>query len=100
MKDFDKELDLNELEEVNGGLTPNYPSGFRNGSLPKNTAILNIMQNGIKNGMQNTVQNAVTPEKKDIQDNICPNCKTELRFDPEANVYYCTSCNFSKTGII
>ena len=38
MKDTDKELNFDELEEVSGGLTPNYPSGIKNGSIPKNPA--------------------------------------------------------------
>ncbi len=100
MKDTDKELNFDELEEVSGGLTPNYPSGIKNGSILKNPAFLNGMQNGIRSGMQGVIQNKAATEPKDPQDNICPVCKSELRFDPEAKVYYCTSCNYSKSQIL
>jgi len=103
MKDIDNELNLDELEDVTGGLTPNYPSGIKNGAVPKkNAAILNGMQNGLRSGMQGIMQNNdnAAQDPKDLPDNICPKCGSVLRLDPEAKVYYCTLCNYSKSQVL
>ena len=84
MKDNENELNLDELENVTGGLQPNYPTGIRNGALPPNKFVLKNMGD-----FMSWKTNA-------DQGMICPTCKIELKPDYEAKVMYCTGCNYTK----
>ena len=95
MTDKDNELNLEQLDEVTGGVMPYYPSGMRNGSLPKNKVILNSMSSNVVN---DNLRKSVSPVNNDNCEvrTVCPVCQAELRRDPESNMLYCTSCNYSK----
>lgn len=85
MKNNENELNLDELENVTGGLQPNYPTGIRNGALPKSKFILN--------NMDNFVQAKTNAELR----RVCPTCNIELKIDYDANVMSCTQCGYSKS---
>ncbi len=87
MKDNDKELNLDQLDDVTGGTQPSYPAGFRNGAAQRGKAVLESMQVTMITTREK-MSNTGTAEK-------CPQCGAELRFDPEANASYCTGCGYT-----
>ena len=105
MTDNDNELSLDQLEEVNGG-TSYFHTGFRHGAIPQNQNILNAIGTNIgksgnvskQAGAVNTgaANNGTINSGTAGTENMCPVCHIELRFDPEANAYYCTGCNYKK----
>lgn len=87
MKDFDKELDLDQLDEVNGGTQPSYPAGFKTGAVMRSRAVLENMQQSMT--ANSDIKNPAGTVNK------CPQCGADLRFDPEAKSSYCTGCGYT-----
>lgn len=95
MTDKDNELNLDQLDDVTGGVMPYYPSGIKNGALPKNKVILNTMSGNIVTDNLVKTANPVSNDNCETR-TTCPVCKSELRHDLEANVLYCTGCSYTK----
>lgn len=99
MIDKDNEINLEDLEEVTGGTMPFSHNGIRMGGFPPKETVLNSMENNVikqNNPAKVGYVKDFTANAVPLDEAICPNCKIELRHDPEGKRVYCTNCLYSK----
>ena len=106
MEDLDKyQLDLDQLEEVTGGTSPNYP--FKNNTnikipgtdIPRHGAVF-AKNNSVLGNMQGSLigNTKVTPAgiQGTTTANKCPYCQIEMKYIVEEERYECTNCGYIK----
>lgn len=86
MNDMDKKLNVEDLGNVSGGISPRYPAGVNNVSASSRSNILKSIGSSIPGQDPVQLQKPFT---------VCPRCHSEaISFNREENICMCQDCGY------